>query len=137
MSNLILQADLENLGRFTEFVTAYAEENGFKRAQTDRIALCLEEAVVNICSYAYPDNPDGKIEISLDMEKGDILVIQIKDSGIPFDILSQKDPDINAGVSDREIGGLGIFFIKKMMDEVKYDRTENQNILTMILKRET
>jgi len=112
------------------------EKNGFQRMQTDRIALCLEEAVVNICSYAYPDNPDGKVEISLHMENGDTLIIRIKDSGIPFDILSQKDPDIKAGVSKREIGGLGIFIIKKMMDDVKYDRVDNQNILTMTLKRE-
>ncbi len=135
MNRITLPARLENLGRFTDFVTAFAEKNGYVSEQLNRISLCLEEAVVNICNYAYPDNSDGEIDISLRMEDMDKMVIRITDRGIPFDILSHSDPDISLGVSEREIGGLGIFFIKKMMNEVRYERKDNQNILTMVLRK--
>ncbi|MBN2061561.1 MAG: ATP-binding protein [Deltaproteobacteria bacterium] len=137
MDRINLPARLENLGRFIEFVTAFAEGHGFSKGQTDRITLCLEEAVVNICNYAYPDDPDGKIEISLIMDGKNDLMIRITDSGVPFDIFTHEDPDISLGVSERKAGGLGIFFIKKLMDEIKYERKDNQNILTMILRRQS
>lgn len=135
MNRITLPAKLENLGRFTDFVTAFAEEHGFIQDKLNRISLCLEEAVVNICNYAYQDNSDGEIDISISIKDMDKLVIRITDSGVPFDVLSHADPDISSGVSEREIGGLGIFFIKKMMDEVKYERKDNQNILTLMLRK--
>ncbi len=135
MNRITLPSRLENLGSFQDFVTAFAKENGFIQDQLNRISLCLEEAVVNICNYAYQGNSDGEIDISLNMEGMDKLVIRITDSGVPFDVLAHADPDISSGVSERKIGGLGIFFIKKMMDEVRYERRDNQNILTMILRR--
>lgn len=137
MDRIKLPARLENLGRFIEFVTVFAEGHGFSKGQTDRISLCLEEAVVNICNYAYPEHPDGEIEISIIMEGMNDLMIRIIDSGIPFDISAHEDPDISSNVSERKLGGLGIFFIKKMMDEIKYERKDNQNILTMILRRQS
>jgi anti-sigma regulatory factor (Ser/Thr protein kinase) len=64
------------------------------------------------------------------------LIIEISDSGIPFDITKKADPDINASTEVREIGGLGIFLIKKMMDEVRYRREEGRNILDLIVTKE-
>ena len=61
-------------------------------------------------------------------------MLRITDRGIPFDPLARRDPDINLSAEEREIGGLGIFMVKKTMDEVRYERIENQNVLTMIKK---
>ena len=136
MHKIKLPARIDNLDQFREFVTSFAEEEGFLKEQTNKIALPLEEAIVNICNYAYPDRLDGEIEVCCSVTDGEKLIIQILDSGVPFDMESQGDPDISADVSERKIGGLGIFLIKKMMDEVKYLRKDNHNILTITLKKQ-
>ena len=64
---------------------------------------------------------------------GGSFVVEIADSGIPFDVLSLPDPDTTAGIMDREIGGLGVYFIRKMTDEVSYRREEGRNILRVVL----
>ena len=63
------------------------------------------------------------------------FIIEIIDSGIPFDVTATPDPDVTAGIQEREPGGLGIFFMKKMMDEVRYRRENDRNILTLIIQK--
>ena len=92
------------------------------------ISVMVEEVFVNIASYAYPDG-GGTATISLDFE-GDDVIVKISDNGIPFDPLAKEDPDITLSAEERNIGGLGIYMVKKTMNDVKYERIEKENILS-------
>ena len=103
------------------------------------INLALEEAVVNVMEYAYPGRNDGKVfveYVKVNEEDGQRLVFTISDSGVPFDPTKRADADITLSAEDRPIGGLGIFLVKQLMDEVRYERCEEENILTLVKKIE-
>lgn len=131
MKSLKLAAIIENLDRFISFVHTCSEECGFEGKRAMEIELAVEEALVNIFSYAYPDG-EGQVEMQCALKDGKKFIIEIHDRGMPFDVLSRPDPDTTADIGDREIGGLGIFFIKKVADEVKYSRNGDMNILTIV-----
>lgn len=96
-----------------------------------KIHLSIEEAVENVVRYAYEDGI-GWMEAGTDLEDGGLtLSIEIKDAGTPFNPLAREDPDITASAEERNIGGLGIFLCKKLMDEIKYEYKDGCNILTM------
>lgn len=97
-----------------------------------KIRLCTEEAVENVVRYAYKDG-DGYLEVRTDVVDGS-LVISLIDSGKPFNPLEKPDPDITLSAEDRDIGGLGIFLCKQMMDAVAYRYENGCNKLTMKLK---
>lgn len=132
--SLHLPAKLENLGRCKESVADCARAQGFDQKRIYEIELAVEETLVNIFNYAYPE-PPGDIEINCKLENGR-FIIEIIDSGIPFDMTSLTDPDLTADVEERKIGGLGIFLVKKMVDEVRYRREGDRNILTLAVKKE-
>lgn len=95
------------------------------------LRLSIEEAVENVVRYAYEDGL-GWMEVGTELDSsGLILTIVIKDAGIPFNPLDKDDPDINLSAEDRNIGGLGIFLCKQMMDDISYEYKEKCNILTM------
>ncbi len=128
-----LPAKLENLRRWVEAVSECARKQGFDQKKIGKIQLAVEEALVNICKYSYPDEP-GIAEVSCKQENSR-FIIEIIDSGIPFDITSLPAPDLPPSIEKRKIGGLGVFLIKKMVDEVKYCREKNFNILKLTIKR--
>ncbi len=131
--NIKLPAKLENLGRWMEAVSECARELGFDQKKIGKIELALEEALVNICKYSYPEEPgDAEVNCKQDNRR---FIIEIIDSGIPFDMTSLPAPDLSSGIEKRKIGGLGIFLIKRMVDEVKYRRERNCNILKLTMKR--
>lgn len=132
MPQLRLPAVLGNLGKLISFVTQCAESQGYPADELHRIELAAEEVLVNICKYAYPDKA-GDIEIQCRSGK-DASVIEIIDTGIPFDCSNETCPDIDAKLCDRRLGGLGIFLMHKMVDEVTYRRDGNRNILTMVYR---
>lgn len=127
---LKLAAVIENLDRFISFVHECAVESGFGHKKSMEMELAAEEALVNIFNHAYPDK-EGQVEIQCFLNKGGEFVIEIRDRGIPFDVLSRPDPDTTADIEKRKIGGLGIFFIKNMADKVQYRRAGDINILTI------
>ena len=90
--------------------------------------LALEEAVSNVMLYAYPDK-SGQVLVECD--KSDKLVFTITDSGVPFDPTQQKEPDVTQNLDERPIGGLGIFLVRQIMDDIRYERKDNKNILTL------
>lgn len=94
-----------------------------------RLRLCIEEVVENIVNYAY-DGGNGWIEVGTQLADG-LLTITLKDEGIPFNPLEQEDPDITLTAEDRQIGGLGIFLCKQMMDKLEYERNGDCNVLKM------
>lgn len=97
-----------------------------------KIRLCVEEIVENVARYAYP-NSEGFIEIETSVE-GEFFSIIVKDGGVQFDPLAKPDPDVTLSADDREIGGLGIFLCKQMMDSVSYKYENGYNIFTMKIK---
>jgi len=89
---------------------------------------------LNIYKHSYPEKPgDGEINCNANDNH---FIIEIIDSGIPFDMSSLSDPDVTADVDHRKIGGLGVFLIKKLKDEVRYRRENNQNILNLTIKKD-
>lgn len=131
VKSLKLADIIENLGRFTSFVRTCSAECGFGPKRLTEIELTVEEVLVNIFNYAYPDG-EGEVELLCSVKEGKKFVIEIRDRGIPFDCLSHPDPDTTADIDNRKIGGLGIYFIKKMADEVRYSRNDDINVLTMV-----
>jgi anti-sigma regulatory factor (Ser/Thr protein kinase) len=130
MAKILLAAKIANLHAAMDFVVQAARQQGFDEDNINQIQLAFEEAVVNVINYAYPDK-NGDMEIScLPKEKG--LQIEIVDSGIPFDPLSLPEPDLNAPIEKRKIGGLGVYMIRKIMNEVSYKRENGRNILIMV-----
>ena len=93
------------------------------------IRLACEEVVVNIASYAYPDDVEGFIDI--DIQKTDRLILRFEDGGVPFNPLNYEEPDITLPWEERRIGGLGIYLVMKKMDAVRYEYANNRNILTI------
>lgn len=94
------------------------------------LRLACEEIVMNITTYAYPDDVEGFLDV--DVEKtDDRIVIRFKDGGAPFNPLEQKKPDTKLSWKLRRIGGLGIFLVMKKMDAVRYAYEDNKNVLTI------
>jgi len=129
-----LPARIESLEELMGFVSNSAQAAGFSGERIQEIDLAMEEALVNIFSYAYGGDPGGEVEVRCRMEAEATLIVDILDCGIPFDIRAAPAPDIRSEISERGIGGLGIMLIKKMVDEVKYRREGECNILTFVLR---
>ena len=134
LTSLKVSTKMENLGRLIESVSGCAKAQGFDQERISKIELATEEALVNIVRYAYPEGP-GDVEMICQVDRGR-FIIEIIDSGIPFDVTAMPDPDVTAGIEERELGGLGIFLIRRMMDEVRYRREDNRNILTLIIQKD-
>ncbi len=95
-----------------------------------QITVCVEEMFVNVAHYAYGEGT-GDVTMQIDTTPSSVSITLI-DSGMAFDPLAKADPDITLSAEERGIGGLGIFMVKKSMDEVRYERKDNQNIFTMV-----
>jgi anti-sigma regulatory factor (Ser/Thr protein kinase) len=99
-----------------------------------KIRLSIEEAVDNVVRYAY-DGGIGWLEVGTRIDNdAPILTIELRDAGTPFNPLDRDDPDITLSAEDRQIGGLGIFLCKKLMDSISYRYEDGNNILTMTKK---
>ena len=125
----VFKADLKELNDLFEYSSRVLGILGFGSRDIIKINTALEEIFVNIASYAYENQ--GTIEIALSKHLDKVVII-IKDNGVPFNPLEKADPDINLDGVDREIGGLGIFMVKKIMDDVSYEYVNNQNVLTLV-----
>jgi len=93
------------------------------------LQLACEEIVVNITSYAYPEGSDGYLDVII--QKTDRIVIRFEDGGVPFNPLEHKSPNITLPWKQRPIGGLGIFLLRRKMDDINYEYVDNKNILTI------
>ena len=123
---------MEELEEMLRFIIDEGEKVGFEKKILQRVRLACEEILVNIINYAYPEN-GGEIELAIDeFDDGNGLLISIIDSGVPFDPLAKTDPNIDAPIEEREIGGLGIYLVKKVMDEVEYSRKTGRNTLRLV-----
>lgn len=127
----IFSARVEEVAKMISFVVEQAELAEIHPKRVLQLQLAVEEVVVNICSYAY-QKPPGEILVSIGMEQNRFVVAFV-DEGIPFDPLTLEEPDISAGLEERQVGGLGIHLIRRIMDEFHYQRKGHQNITTLVV----
>ncbi len=128
-------AKFEYLDEIREFVGDIARAGGFSEKDIYNIQLATDEAASNIIEHAYEKISNGVLELSCGMQ-GDVIKIILTDHGESFDPSEIPLPDLKADLSDRKIGGLGIFLMRKLMDEVHYEPKPNKsNILTMTRRK--
>lgn len=127
-------AKVDDIPKVIDFVTDAAGSAGLHPKRIIQLQLAVEEAVANICNYAY-EVPPGELLIQISGDEKH-FILKLVDKGIPFDPLTLKEPDLKAGIEERSIGGLGILLIRRIMDEVHYKREGIWNILTMVVNKE-
>jgi anti-sigma regulatory factor (Ser/Thr protein kinase) len=132
----ILPARIENIPALSGPVLRCARRLGVEEDKLKKLELALEEIMVNIVKYAYPEkDAAGDIGVACGPTTASdrpVFVVEITDTGPPFDVSGDApQPDLEADMDDRKIGGLGIFLVKKTMDKVTCRRINNKNILTM------
>lgn len=131
MAELIVPAALKQLDNVVDFVNAELKTASCPMKQQMQLAAAVEEIFVNIASYAY-QGESGNVTVSCEIEEvPPAAVIQFQDGGVPYNPLEKDDPDTTLKASEREIGGLGIFLVKKTMDDVSYQYKDKRNILTL------
>ena len=143
MKKLKIEAKIENLAEVTSFIETEFESIECKPKVIMQINLAVEEIFVNIAHYAYgkkdssgrviPDTGTGPVEIIAGLE-GENIKLTFIDEGTEYNPLQKEDPDITLSAEDRGVGGLGIFMVKKTMDEISYTYESGKNILTLIKK---
>ena len=128
---LIIEAKVENLAAVNDFVEGMLVDTDCPPKAQMQIALVVEEIFVNIASYAYPSGAGTAILRGRVLETPPGLELIFMDNGVPYDPLSRTDPNVNASMEEREIGGLGIFLVKKNVEAIQYEYKDGQNILTI------
>lgn len=126
---LKIPATLEGMDEVLAFVSSVLDAHGCTLQARTQLRMAIEELYVNVAHYAYPSG-DGWAEIRGSVENG-VATFRIIDGGTPFDPLSKPDPDILLSGEERGIGGLGIYMVKNMVDDVKYDYRDGCNCLTL------
>ncbi len=128
MESRIFKADKKELDNLFEYSSKLLGILGFNNRDIIMINTALEEVFVNVCQYAYEGT--GTVEVSLSNDRTKVIFV-FKDSGKPFNPLLKSDPNITATSEEREVGGLGIFMVKKIMDNVFYEYKDGFNCLTL------
>ena len=121
---------VEELEKVNQFVEEICEELGLDMELQMNLNLVLEEMVSNVIFYAYPKGTPEEIELAAESD-GKELTFVLSDSGIEFDPTTKEDADPDVNPMDRDIGGMGIYIVKNIMNKVTYQRLEGKNLLTM------
>lgn len=131
MKEIVMDAQVANIEKVTDFVNEVLEANGCSMKAQLQIDVAIDEIMSNVAYYGYPDD-NGQVRVTVDFP-GDSakVVIAFEDNGVEFNPLVKEDPDVTLSAEDRLVGGLGIFIVKKTMDDVRYERKDNKNILTI------
>ena len=130
-NELVVDADTEKLAEVNAFISRYLEAAECSVKTEMEILLAVEEIFTNVASYAYTEEKGKAIIRVMLSDRPSSITISILDWGIPYDPLAKEDPDVTLSADKRDIGGLGVFLAKQVMDEIDYERTDGQNILTM------
>ena len=130
--SLKIAPSLDQLERITAVVKDLGEQDDWPPDLIFKVNLVLDELWVNVVNYS---GATGEVEISLDTDADEVR-LEIADDGRPFDPLTETaEPDIDAPLEDRPIGGLGIFLVREMMDELRYSRENGKNRLAMVKRK--
>ena len=135
MPKTTFPARFEFLDEIRDFVAQVAQEGGFTEKEIYSLQLAADEAASNVIEHAYEGISDANLDITCDMQ-GEMIVITMRDTGVPVDPSRVKQPNLKADLSERQIGGLGVYLMRKIMDEVRYEsNAKTGNLLTMIKRR--
>lgn len=127
---LQVAAKVEEWNMVSDFLEMQLEELGCPNGIQAQILIAVEEIFVNIASYDYGDK-EGEAEIKTSINSEGYFEIEFRDSGVPYNPLEKEEPDITLSAEERKIGGLGIFMVKKSMDDVKYEYKDGKNCLIL------
>lgn len=131
MKELTVQATLENIPLVTAAMDEFLEALECPLKAQMQLDVAVDELFGNIAQYAYPDGT-GSVTVRFDHDEAARMVsVTFMDSGVPFDPLKQRDPDVSLSIDDRKEGGLGIFMVKKTMDHMVYRHEDGCNLLTI------
>ncbi len=131
MEKITVEAKVEELNTVLSLVDGILEKHSCPMKTMTQIDIAVEEIFVNIANYAYaPGAGSADIEAGVSGDPAE-FVITFYDRGKPYNPLAKEDPDVTLGVEERQIGGLGIFMVKKSMDKLEYDYKDGQNIFTI------
>ena len=128
--HLLIHNDIQQIPQLAGFVETIAAEKHIDHSLTLSLNLALEEAVTNVIMYAYPKGTDGLVDIEAIIREHSLSFV-ISDSGVAFDPTTQPDSDVSQSLENRQVGGLGIYLVRSIMDNVSYERNGGKNILTM------
>ena len=131
--DIILKNDLAELTRLAELTEQFGEEHAWPARVIYGVNLSLDELVTNVISYGYEDAQAHQILIHFSFENG-VLTLLMEDDGRAFNPLDIPEPDVSKPLEERATGGLGIFLVRKTMDQVEYRRNGGRNILKMTKK---
>ena len=131
MKELTIAATVENIETVTDFINEQLESLDCPMKAQMQIDIAIDELFGNIAHYAY--NPEiGQATVRVEViEEPLSVVITFIDNGVPYDPLAKADPDTTLSADEREIGGLGIYMVKKSMDDITYEYKDGQNILAI------
>ena len=127
---LRIKNEVSELEKVAQFVEEIGEELGLNMELQMNLNLVMEEMVSNVIFYAYPEGEEAEIEL-LAKSDGKELTFVLSDQGKEFDPTAKEDADPDINPADRELGGMGIFIVKNIMNKVTYQRLEGRNLLTM------
>lgn len=131
MKEWTFEASIDRIPWLTEQVDGLLEGLDCPMRAQMQIDVAIDELLANIASYAYGTGK-GEVTVRFDFEPGDrTVVLTFIDSGVPYDPLAKPDPDVTLEVDKRSVGGLGIFLVKKTMDDMTYARLDGRNVLTI------
>lgn len=129
MKELTIDATVENVAVVTAFVDEQLEQLDCPIKAQMQVDIAIDELFGNIAHYAYhPETGPATVRVEV-IEEPLAVVITFIDNGVPYDPLTQADPDVTLSAEEREIGGLGIYMVKKSMDDISYEYKDGQNIL--------
>jgi anti-sigma regulatory factor (Ser/Thr protein kinase) len=130
MSVIALKNDLAEISRMSEELQTFADGHGISPGTLFALNLVLEELVSNTISYGFADAEEHVITIALDCNGAD-LSVRVEDDARAYNPLEREDPDLDASLEERPIGGLGVHLVKQLMDDVRYERVGARNVLSM------
>ena len=127
---LSLVNDLREIGAAAEKVDAFCEAQGIAAPVAYAVNLSIDEILTNTISYGYDDDAEHRIDLTFRVD-GESLVVTIVDDGRPFDSSTEREPDFDATIEERALGGLGLFLVQQIMDEMIYERRDDRNVITL------
>ena len=132
-SSFSFPADKKEVGRVVDFINGFLEKKDMNSKIISQIDIAVDEICSNIFNYAYKDKK-GQVLVEISY-KDNAITIRFVDTGVKFNPLEKEDPDVNLSLQERKVGGLGIYLVKQLMDDVKYEYSpKKENILTVIKK---
>jgi serine/threonine-protein kinase RsbW len=130
IKEISIKNQVSELEKVAQFIEEIGEELELNMELQMNLNLVMEEMVSNVIFYAYPEGTEADIELMAKSD-GKELTFVISDQGREFDPTAKEDTDLNVNPAERELGGMGIFIVKNIMNEVTYQRLEGRNLLTM------